>query len=180
MAATKKTTKTAAKKAATTVLKEAKTVSNTSNKPADSNVTFLNALPKNDFFKMEMDLMKSNKQFEKLTQDAAAIGQDQMDALVKSTAIFQKGLEEIIKVTTQIAQEAGEKNATATKSLFACKTLNEFADVQTKLAQASFDTFMSNATKLSELSVKVCTDSLAPINDQVGKAMKKATEAAAA
>lgn len=169
--------KTASKKAAKTVAKQAKTAAK---KATDSNLVFLNALPKNDFFKMEMDLMKPNKQFEKLTQDATALGQDQLDALIKSTAIFQKGLEEIVKVTTQIAQEAGESNASATKALFACKTLNELADAQTKLAQTSFDTFMSNATKLSELSVKVCTDSLAPINDQMGKSIKKASETMAA
>lgn len=175
----KRVTNTAPKKAGATALKEAKVASETIKKAADSNVTFLNTLPNSNFFKMEMDMMKPNKQFEKLSQDANAMGQEQMDAMMKSTAIFQKGMEEIIKISTQIVQEASEKNATATKSLMACKTLNELADVQSKLAQSSYDTFLSNATKLSELSVKLCTDSFAPINDQVGKAVKKASSAAA-
>lgn len=179
MAPKKKVTKTASKKVATTVLKEAKAATTTMKEAVDSNVTFLNALPNSNYFKMEMDMMKPNKQFEKLSQDATAMGQEQMDAMMKSTAIFQKGMEEIVKITTQIVQEAGEKNANATKSLMACKTLNELADVQSKLAQSSYDTFLSNATKLSELSVKLCTDSFAPINDQVGKAVKKASSAAA-
>lgn len=148
-------------------------------KAATSPFAAFQSFPSNDFFK-EMPMFKGNKQFDKFTQDAAVLGQDQMDALVKSTTIFQKGMEEIVKTVSQIAQEAGEKNAAATKTLFSCKTLNEFAEAQSKLAQSSYDEFLSNATKLSELSVKLCTDSFAPINDQMGKTMKKATDSAAA
>lgn len=175
MAVKSKTKKAAPKKVARTVQ-----ASETTAKTAKTTVTAFRPLPKPDFFKMEIDMIKGNKQFEKITQDAAVMGQDQFEAVVKSTQIFQKGVEEIIKVATQIAQDAGEKQATATKTLMACKTLNEFADIQGKLAQSSFDNFMSNATRLTELSVKVYTDTFAPINDQVGKAVKKASNSVAA
>jgi phasin family protein len=79
-----------------------------------------------------------------------------------------------------LAQEAGEKSQTMAKTIMSCKTINEFADVQTKMAQASFDEFMTNATKISEKSVKLCSDAMEPINDQMGKAMKKASDAMAA
>lgn len=172
MAVKKAKKKTVAKKTAATELKAEKPASATK-----SNAAF-KSLPSNDFFK-EIPMLKSNKQFDKLAQDATALGQDQLDAIMKSSAIFQKGLEEIIKTASQIAQDAGEKNASATKTLLACKTLNEFADVQSKLAQSSYNSFLSNATKLSEISVKVCTDTFAPINDQFGKVIKKASDAAA-
>jgi phasin family protein len=170
MADKKAKKKTVAKKSSEAVIKAAA--------PAEKATRNFAALPSNDFFK-EIPMFKGNKQFDKLTQDAAVMGQDQIDALMKSSAILQKGIEEIIKAASQIAQEAGEKNAAATKALFSCKTLNEFADTQSKLAQSSYDTFLTNATKLSELSVKVCTDTLAPINDQVGKTIKKASDIAA-
>ncbi len=171
MADKKAKKKTVAKKSSETVIKAAAPA-----EKATKNV--FAALPSNDFFK-EIPMFKGNKQFDKLTQDAAVMGQDQIDALMKSSSILQKGIEEIIKTASQIAQEAGEKNAAATKALFSCKTLNEFADTQSKLAQSSYDTFLTNATKLSELSVKICTDSLAPINDQMGKTIKKASDLAA-
>ena len=118
--------------------------------------------------------MNTNKQFEKFTQDAANFGQEQVEALVKSGNILAKGMEDILKTCMDIAQANGEKGQEVAKTLMACKTLNELTEVQTKLAQESFDDFMSTATKLSELSIKVATESLEPINDQVGKAMKKA------
>ena len=136
--------------------------------------------PKFQSLKLELDMFKGNKQFEKLAQDAAVAGQDQLDAILKSSTIVAKGVEDIVKTCMEIAQDTGEKTATATKSIFACKTLNELTDVQTRLAQSGFDDLMSNATKLSEISVKLYTDAFAPINDQFGKAIKKASEKVAA
>lgn len=132
------------------------------------------------FFKMEKPMIKGNKQFDKMTQDAAVMGQDQMDALMQCSTIFARGMEDILKTCMEIAQEAGEKSQNAAKTIMSCKTLNEFTDAQTKLAQASFDDFMSNATRISEKSVKLCTDAFEPINGQMGKAIKRSGDAMAA
>ncbi len=131
-------------------------------------------------FKMESSMLKGNKQFDKIAQDAASMGQEQMDAIMKASTIWTKGMEDIIQTCMEIAQGAGEKSQAAAKTVMSCKTLNEFTDAQTKLAQASFDEFLTNATKISEKSVKLCTDAMEPINDQMGKAMKKASQAVAA
>lgn len=130
----------------------------------------------NKTIKTEKMIMNAatNKQFEKLTQDAASMGQEQVEAFVKSGTILAKGMEDILKTCMSIAQTTTEKSQEAAKTIMACKTLNEFTEAQSKLAQDSFDDFMATATKLSELSIKVATESLEPINDQVGKAMKKA------
>lgn len=181
--AVKKKQKTVAKKTAETVLKTAK--------PAQKAATldfsaFTNGFPQfkqfNTFqpFKLETDMFKGNKQFEKIAQDAAAAGQDQVDALVKSSTILAKGVEDILKTCMEIAQETTEKNQSVAKTVMACKTLNEFTDLQTRLAQASFDEFMTNATRISEKTVKLYTEAFEPINDQMGKAMKKASDAVAA
>ena len=49
-----------------------------------------------------------------------------------------------------------------------------------EIAQASLDDIMSAATKLSEMSVKLLTESAEPISEQMGKTMRKASEAVAA
>lgn len=146
--------------------------------PMDGNV-FAQAFPQFQSFKLETDMFKGNKQFDKITQDAAAIGQDQMDAVSKAATIFAKGMEDIVKTYMEIMQSAGEKSQSATKTIMSCKTLNEFTDAQTRLAQSSYDEFLANATKISEKSVKLCTDALEPINDQLGRSIKRATNIAA-
>jgi phasin family protein len=137
-------------------------------------------IPQFQSFKMESPMMKNNKQFDKITQDSFMMGQDQMDAVMKSCTIWAKGMEDIMKICMDIATEAGEKTQNAAKTVMSCKTVNEFTEAQTKLAQASFDEFMTNATKISEKTVKLCTEAMEPINDQMGKTMKRATDSMAA
>ncbi|MFA5593105.1 MAG: phasin family protein [Micavibrio sp.] len=149
-------------------------------KSAEQFGAFAQNFPQFKPFNMETPMMQGNKQFEKLAQDATALGQEQMDAVMKASSIWAKGVEDFMQTVVEIAAQAGEKSQEATKAIMSCKTLNEFTDAQTKLAQDSFDGFMTNATKLSEKSVKLCTDALEPINDQLGRAIKKASDTMAA
>ena len=128
----------------------------------------------------KMTQAQNKVQFDKIAKEAASAGQEQVDVLVKSSSIFAKGCEDFVKTYVSIAQESAEKNSEALKALLGCKSLNEFTETQQKLAQASFDEFVSSATKLSELSVKVATDAFEPINDQMSKSIKKVTETIAA
>lgn len=170
--AVKKTRKTATK-AVKTAGKAASETRKTAKKAANTTT--------NAFLNMENTMSKStNKSFEKLAQDANAMGQEQMDALMKSTQIFAKGMEDIMKAYMDLAQSASVKSQEAAQNMMACKTLNELTEAQTKFAQSSFDEFMTGATKMSEMSVKVATEAMEPINDQLGKAMKKASESMAA
>jgi phasin family protein len=173
---TTKKTKTAATKASATVLKSVPAA----RKPYDFSAfgkTFPQFKPLQT---LEIDMFKGNKQMEKMAQDAAVMGQDQMDAIVKASTIFAKGMEDIMKTCMEIAQETGEKGQAAAKSMMSCKTLNEFTDVQTRMAQASFDEFMTNSTRLSEKAVKLMTEAMEPINDQMGKSIKRASDTMAA
>lgn len=128
---------------------------------------------------MEMK-MNNNKQYDKITQDAAAFGQEQVEAFVKSSTIFAKGMEGVMKACMELAQSSAEKAQGAAKTMMTCKTINEITEAQSKFAQSSFDDFMNSMTKLSEMSVKLATESMEPINDQMGKVMKKAAQQQAA
>lgn len=128
----------------------------------------------------EDEPMSAKPNFEKLSNDAAAQGKEGMDALMQSSTLFAKGAENLVKTCMTLAQDSAEKSAEAVKALMSCKTLNELTETQSRLAQDGFDQYMSGITKLSELTVKLATDSFQPLNTQVTKAMKKATDAVAA
>lgn len=140
-----------------------------------------NDIEKNNLTQIEEKAMTNTKaNFEKLTADTATLGKEQMDAFMKSGNLFLKGSEDILKTYMTLAQDSAEKSAAAVKTLLGCKTLNELTEVQNKLAQESLDGFITSATKLSELSVKVATESFEPLNAQLSKTIKKASEAVAA
>lgn len=129
---------------------------------------------------MEMMMTKNKEQIEKMSNEAAAFGKESMDAWMKSGNVFMKGYEDMMKTCMSLAQKSAEKNGEAFKTLLACKTVSEYAEVQNRLAQQGFDDFMTGATKISELGIKLASEGFAPINDQVTKTMKKAGDAVAA
>jgi len=122
----------------------------------------------------------TGKSFDKMGGDAASFGQDGMEAATRSIAVFNREMEGIVKTCIEMTQTYTEKAAEATKTMMGCKTLNELTEAQTKFAQVTFDDFMTGATKISELGVKMFTTALEPVNDQVGRAVKKATDSMAA
>ncbi len=117
-------------------------------------------------------------QYEKMTGDASASVRESVENLTKSSSTFAKGAEQILKTVATVAQESGQRNAEAVKALMACRTLNEFAEAQNKLAQQNFDEAMSTMTKLSEMTIKLCSEAMEPINGQMTKAMTSAMSAA--
>lgn len=124
--------------------------------------------------------MKNTQQFEKMTQSATEMSREGIEAFIKTGTLFAKGMEDIIRTSVTMAQETAEKQAQYMKDAMSSKTLNEWTDVQNKIAQESFDDFMTGATKISELSVRMLTEAAEPLNDQLSKGIKKASESVAA
>ncbi len=127
-------------------------------------------------------------QIEKMTQAAtkqaeefANFGKTGFDAWMKTTNLWMDGTQNLIKACTDMANNAREQQAAAAKQFMSCKTLNDMTETSTKLAQETMEQSMSNATALSEKTVKVCMDSLEPLNDTISqgfKATQKASKAA--
>ena len=147
-------------------------------KPAHVKAKSQDNTKKTTFNFMENIMTAKPYDFDKYTKDATAGGKEFYDAMQKSMNIWAKGVEKINQEAMSFAQDVAAKNQEAFKTLTECKDVNELTEVQTKLTQKHFDSLVANATKLSEISVKVATDSFAPINDQVNKAVKKANVAA--
>lgn len=168
----KQSAKAAPKKPATSTQRPAQ-------KPAAAKANTAEAFGFN-FNDMETIMTKSPFQYDHLAQDAANASREGMEAFVKSGTIFAQGFENIIKTAAAMTQAAADKQGEYARQIMGSKSLNEFAETQNKIAQASFDEFMSGAIKLSEMSVKVLGDASEPLNAQAAKAVQKANKAMAA
>lgn len=127
-----------------------------------------------------MSKTQTNTQFDKFFKETNDFGTQYSDACTKSGKIFMKGCEEMFGTFFSLAQASAEKQSLFAKEAMGVKTINEFAEVQNKIAQANFDDFVSNATKISEISTKLLTESAEPVNAQMTKVIKKASESMAA
>ena len=105
--------------------------------------------------------------------DFAALGQGHVEAVVKANTVLAKGAEEIGKELMAYVQSSLERTAGAAKALIGAKTLQDVVQLNTEFAKASYDTYLANATKLSELSVKVANEALEPLSQRATVAFEK-------
>ncbi len=119
-------------------------------------------------------------QFEKILKETSDFNTCYSEACSKSGAIFMKGMEDIMSEVMSLAQGASEKQAELVKEIMSIKNVSELSEIQNKLMKSGFDDFVSGATKISEISAKVLTDSAQPVNEQIKQAAKKATKSMAA
>ncbi len=119
-------------------------------------------------------------QFDNILKDTADFNAGYSQAYTKSSAIFMKGMEDVMGAMMSIAQETSEKQAALVKEIMSIKNASEFSEIQNKLMKSGFDDFVSGATKISEISAKVLTDSAAPVSEQMKQAVQKATKSMAA
>ncbi len=146
----------------------------------NSNILNLNqSMPSFEGFEtMETTMNNFKNQYEKMSGDASSSVRESVENLTKSSATFTKGAEQMMKTLSEVVQESAQRNAEAMKSMMAVRTLNEFAEAQNKLAQQNFDDMMSVMTKMSEMTIKLCTEAFEPINSQMTKTMNSAMSAA--
>lgn len=99
--------------------------------------------------------------------ELTVLTKENVDALVKSGTVVAKGAEEAGKQVAAFTQSSLEKSVSNAKAVLAVKTIQELVELQNAFTKASLDAFVSESTKLQELTVKVANEALAPLNARV-------------
>ena len=128
---------------------------------------------------METKMTKTANPFEQMAQEASKSGKAQSEACMRSLNVFMKGSEDLFKTNSAFFQKFAEKQMKYMNDSLKVTTLNEWAETQNEIAQENFNDLMELATKTSEQCVKLTTEALEPINEQINQAVKKATQKAA-
>ncbi len=105
--------------------------------------------------------------------DFSTMGQQNIDAMVKAGQIMAVGMESVSREWMSFAQASAEANAAAATRMFSAKTMQEAIDLQNAYARESFDKAVAETGKLTEMSVKLASDALAPIQSRVNVAVEK-------
>ncbi len=116
------------------------------------------------------------EQFEKFSkgfEGFTAFGQENMDALVKSSEIAAKAAEGIGSEVSAYSKKSFEDGVAAAQDLASAKTVTELFEKQTAYAQTAFEGFVSQATKMNEIYVAAAKDITAPLGARVTAATEK-------
>ena len=112
--------------------------------------------------------------------DFVTFGKDNLDAVIASSTLFAKGMQDLNAAWFGYAQASLEDSFAATKAVLDCKSVPEAVEVQRELAQEKVAKLVAESRKLSDLSVKVAEKAMAPITGRVTVAVEKFSKPAAA
>lgn len=113
-------------------------------------------------------------------EDIVSFQKDNLDAVVKSSDILVKGLQEMNKAIMGLAKASMEESVATTKKLMACKDPKEAFALQSSLAKASYEKTVSESKKISDMSVKLAESVAAPINSRLTVTVEKLSKPIAA
>ena len=120
-------------------------------------------------------MTNNNKNYEKMTQDAANWNKETTEACQKSMSIYAKGFQDCMSLYTDMFQNMAERQNKLMKDMLGKKNINEVSDALQTASQENFNEIMANMSKLSEKGVKLAMESMEPINEQMNKSIQTAT-----
>ncbi len=111
--------------------------------------------------------------FEKVTkgfEGISAFGQENVEAVVKSSEVAAKAFEGIGSEISAYSKKAFEDSVAAAQDLAAAKTMTELFEKQTAFAQNAFEGWLHQTTKMNEILSAAAKDITAPIGKRVSAA----------
>ena len=112
--------------------------------------------------------------------DVAAFGKDNMEAVVTAGNIATKGWQDLGAAWFAFAKGAVDTNVAVMQAMMSVKSPQELVNIQSSYAKSTFDSFVAEGSKLSEMGVKVTNDAMAPINARVNATVEKFSKPLAA
>lgn len=99
-------------------------------------------------------------------EDVNAFGQLNLDALTKASDLATKAVEGINEEITAYSKKSYEDGVAAAKDLASAKTPTELFEKQSAFAQAAFEGFVAQATKMNEIFAATAKEITAPIGER--------------
>ncbi len=119
--------------------------------------------------KAKAALEKSAKGFEEMNDMAKG----NVEALVEASRIAAKGLETLGQEMAEYGRKSFESATAAAKTLATVKSPTEFMKLQSDFVRQSFDSFVAEASKTTEMMMKLAGDAAQPISNRVAVAADK-------
>ena len=107
------------------------------------------------------------------TEEMMAFGQGNVEAFVKSGQIWATGLQDIGRQVAQSAQAQFDSTMSAFKAMAAVKSVHEAIELQSSMARTALEKAVQDGGKLTDVSMKLAEQTLAPITARVSHAAER-------
>jgi phasin family protein len=108
-------------------------------------------------------------------QELAGLVRAQADAVVASANTVTDGVENLSREVLGFYKERLDSQVETARKAFAVTSFFELFELQTALARETMDSMMSQTTRLTEMSVKIATDAMKPLQTNMQTTVEKIT-----
>lgn len=112
---------------------------------------------------------KGQKGFEEMNE----LTKGNVEAFVEASRIAAKGLESLGQEMADYGRKSFEHATATAKTLSTVKSPTEFMKLQSDFVRQSFDSFVAEASKTTEMMIKLAGDAAQPISNRVAVAADK-------
>lgn len=109
----------------------------------------------------------------KTAEEFVAFGQGNLEALVRSGQIWATGMQDLGKLVAATAQAQIEDTVSAFKAIAGAKSVKDAFEVQTSLARTTIEKTLAESGRLTETSMRLTEQALAPVTARVSLAVEK-------
>ena len=114
----------------------------------------------------------------KTAEELVAFSQGNVEALVKSGQIWAAGVQDIGKQMAATVQASFDETMSTFKAFSSIKSLKDAFDLQSNLARATMEKTLAESGRLTDASVKLAEQTMAPLTARVSLAMEKFSKTA--
>lgn len=142
--------------------KGVKTMTNEAIKKTEEVIADINTKAKDAFAKVG-----------KTAEELTAFNKGNIEAVIESAKIAAKGIETMGQDAVEYGRKSFEDMTANAKKVATVKSPTEFFQLQSEMAQKSFDMFVAQASKNSEAALKLAGDVFQPISNRFAVAAEK-------
>jgi phasin family protein len=121
---------------------------------------------------------QGTKTIMKSTEEFVAFGQANLEAFVKSGQIWSAGIQELTKQMAATAKTSFDESVSTFKAISAAKSAKEAIDIQTTFARTVVGKAMTESSRITDASMKLTEQTLAPITTRLTAAIEAFGKAA--
>jgi len=114
----------------------------------------------------------------KTAEEFVAFSQGNAEALMKSGQIWTSGVQDISKQIAANAQASFDETMSTFKALSSVKSLKDAFDLQATLARSTIEKAMTESGKLTDASLRLTEQVMAPLTARFSLAMEKFAKSA--
>ena len=124
---------------------------------------------------MSMNATGTMVSLTKVTDELTSFSQGNIEAIMKSSQVWTSGCHAISKSMVETAQGHLGRTASAWQALMGVKSLKEAMELPTSLTHTSFEAALAETGKITDASLRLVQQAMAPIAERVTLAVENLT-----